>query len=162
MKVELKKGATLKMPTHCLSLARGEGNQFYASCFDGGIYSVPGTRWKKPVRLAEHQNYASGVNWSPATRHLVSAGYDGRLVWTNPDEKKITREVKAHDFWSWQSAISPDGTRIASSTGQYLCGGYKYEPAPEKEPSVKVFEVHTGKQTHAFEHVPPVESVAFP
>ena len=161
MKVELKKGATLKMPTHCLSLARGESDQFYASCFDGGIYSVPKTRWKKPVMLAEHQNYASGVNWSPAARHLISAGYDGRLLWTNPDEKKITREVKAHDFWSWQSAISPDGTRIASSTGQYLCGGYKYEPAPEKEPSVKVFEVHTGKQTHAFEHVPPVESVAF-
>ena len=47
MRVELKKGATLKMPTHCLSLARGEGNQFYASCFDGGIYSVPDTRWEK-------------------------------------------------------------------------------------------------------------------
>ncbi|MDE0595914.1 MAG: hypothetical protein OSB65_11775, partial [Roseibacillus sp.] len=29
------------------------------------------------------------------------------------------------------------------------------------EPSVKVFDAKNGEQTHAFEHVPPVESVAF-
>jgi len=161
MKIELKKGPTFKMPTHCLSLARDDEDHFFASCFDGGIYALPGSRWKKLEKLAQHQNYASGVNWSAATRRLISAGYDGRLLWIDPEHKKTERKVNAHDFWSWQSAISLDGTRVASSTGQYLCGGYKYEPAPQKEPSVKVFDTQTGKQTHAFEHVPPVESVAF-
>ena len=37
--------------------------------------------------------------------------------------------MKAHDFWSWQLALSPDGSRVASVTGQYLAGGWKYEPA---------------------------------
>ena len=161
MKVEIAKSNSFKLPTHCLSLARGADNRFYAACFDGGIYSLPQIRWSKPVKLAEHKNYASGVNWSPANRELVSAGYDGRLLWINPETKKTTREVKAHDFWSWQSTMSPDGRFIASTTGQYLCGGYKYEPASEKEPSVRVYDVLTGREAHHFAHIPPVESVAF-
>ena len=161
MKVEIAKSTSFKLPTHCLSLARGEDNRFYAACFDGGIYSLPQIRWSKPVKLAEHKNYASGVNWSPANRELVSAGYDGCLLWINPETKKTTREVKAHDFWSWQSTMSPDGRFIASTTGQYLCGGYKYEPASEKEPSVRVYDVLTGREAHHFAHIPPVESVAF-
>ena len=40
-------------------------------------------------------------------------------------------------------------------------GGYKYEPAAESEPSVKVFEAETGKLRWAFPHLPPVLSVAF-
>ena len=131
MKVELKTGKTLKLPTHCLSLARDEEGQVYASCFDGGIYSVPGSRWKKAEKLAQHDNYASGINWSPSSRRLISAGYDGRLLWIDPETKKTERQVAAHDFWSWQSAMSPDGSRVASATGQSLCGGYKKEPAAE-------------------------------
>ena len=68
MKVEIAKSTSFKLPTHCLSLARGEDNRFYAACFDGGIYSLPQIRWSRPVKLAEHQNYASGVNWSPVNR----------------------------------------------------------------------------------------------
>lgn len=161
MKVEFKKAPTLNLPTHCLSLTRDEGDHLYAACLDGGIYAVAHAGKEPPQELARHNSYASGVNWSPLTKHLVSAGYDGKLRWINPSEKKITREVNAHQFWSWQSAVSRDGSRVASSTGQYVCGGYKYEPAKETEPSVKVFDAKTGEQTHAFEHVPPVESVAF-
>jgi len=62
---------------------------------------------------------------------------------------------------AWQSAISPDGPQIASSTGQYLCGGYKYEPVPGREPSVKIYDVARGELQHSLPHVPPVESVAF-
>jgi WD40 repeat protein len=50
---------------------------------------------------------------------------------------------------------------VASVTGQYLAGGYKYEPAPEREPSVKVFDATTGELRHSFPHVPPVQAVAF-
>lgn len=161
MKVELKKGRTIKAPTHCLSLTWGENDQLYASCLDGGIYALDRDGKKDAEKLAQHESYASGVNWSGSTKRLISAGYDGKLCWIDPAAKKMEREVKAHDFWSWQSAISPDGSRVASSTGQYLCGGYKYEPAKENEPSIKVYDAATGEETHAFEHGPPVESVIF-
>lgn len=161
MKVEIKKGLTRNVPTHCLSITRGEGEQLYAACLDGGIYEINPSPKEAPRKLAQHESFASGVNWSPTTKRLISAGYDGKLRWIDPAEKRTEREVEAHQFWSWQSAVTRDGSRIASSTGQYLCGGYKYEPAPETEPSVKVFDTTTGQQTHAFEHVPPVESVIF-
>ena len=57
--------------------------------------------------------------------------------------------------------VSPDEKWVGTVTGQYMAGGYKYEPAAETEPSVKVFEVETGKLRHAFAHVPPTLSVAF-
>ena len=40
-------------------------------------------------------------------------------------------------------------------------GSIKYDPAPETEPSVKIFDVHSGECVHAFSHVPPVQAVAF-
>jgi WD40 repeat protein len=69
--------------------------------------------------------------------------------------------VHAHQFWSWQLALSPDGRRVASVTGQYLPGGWKYEPAPASEPCVKVFDTFTGDQLFALPHRPPVLSCAF-
>src|SRR6266700_5880780 len=75
--------------------------------------------------------------------------------------KTTIRKVNAHNFWSWQSAISAAGNLFASVTGQYLAGGPKYEPAPETEPSVKVFDAQTGKAFHEFSHVPSVQAVTF-
>jgi WD40 repeat protein len=56
--------------------------------------------------------------------------------------------------------VSRDGSLIASVTGRYEAGGYKYEPAPEREPSVKIFDARTGDLRHQFSHVPPVQAVA--
>lgn len=160
MKVELKAVKTVKVPTHCLSLAQDDAGALYTACFDGGIYAVDPEK-ETHRKLAQHDSYASGVNWSPLTKKLMSGGYDGKLRWIDPAAGKEERAVEAHSFWSWQSTMSNDGSLFASSTGQYLSGGYKYEPAPEREPSVKVFNAKTGEHTHAFAHVPPVESVAF-
>jgi WD40 repeat protein len=159
----LKKGKEIKLPSHVLDLTLGHNNQLYASCLDGGIYQIS-TVSKPYEEIARHDNFASGINWSSSQKTLVSAGYDGNLKWINPkgkEEKKETKSVKAHNFWSWQSRISPDGTKVATTTGQYLSGGYKYEPAPETEPSVKVFDIATGDLLYSFPHTPPVQSVAF-
>ena len=159
----LKKAKEIKLPSHVLDLTLGP-DKLYAACLDGGIYEVSttfkllGDNFK---RIARHDNYASGINWSASQKTLISASYDGDLKWIDPKEKKESQTVKAHDFWSWQSRLSPDGELIATTTGQYLCGGYKYEPAPETEPSVKVFAVATGELRHSFPHTPPVQSVAF-
>ena len=161
---KLTKKKEITLPSHVLDLTLGPENKLYAACFDGGIYEVStsfkliGDAYKE---IGRHNNYASGINWSASQNTLVSTSYDGDLKWIDPKEKKETRSVKAHNFWSWQSRISPDGKLVASTTGQYLCGGYKYEPAPETEPSIKVFDVATGELRHSFPHTPPVQSVAF-
>lgn len=155
-----------KLPSHSFdaTFAAGApaGDRLFAACVDGGIYEVdPETGGRREV--ARHASYASGVKWIPETGQVVSSGYDGRILWTDPDPSgpRLVREVRAHEFWSWQTALSPDGRRIASVTGQYRCGGYRYEPAPETEPSVRVFDALDGHELASFAHVPPVESVAF-
>lgn len=148
----------IELPTAVLGLAPGSPGILHAACLDGGIHEVPADGGP-PVLLARHGNYASGVLRLPGTPWLVSGGYDGALLWIDPAKRTVERRVEAHAFWSWQIAASSSGL-VASATGQYLCGGYKYEPLPEREPSVKVFDAN-GSLVHAFSHVPPVLSVAF-
>src|SRR5207244_4062804 len=61
----------------------------------------------------------------------------------------------------WQLALAADGRRVATVTGQYLAGGEKYEPAISPEPTVKIYDTHSGDLVQAFEHLPPVLCVAF-
>ena len=97
----------------------------------------------------------------PDGETLITSGYDGRLVWHNTTTRKQKMARQAHAFWSWQLAVSPDGSRIASVTGQYLAAGWKYEPDAEVEPSVCVLDTCTGKDVAIFSHIPPVQSCAF-
>ena len=159
--ITLTEDQEFKLPSTIHDLAVDpDGASLWAACLDGGIYRV-NLADGKAEPIGHHQRYASGVHVLEKQDAILSAGYDGRLLWHDRSEAKVFREVKAHDFWSWQSALSPDQTLIATVTGQYQCGGYKYEPAPEREPSVKVFDTKTGDLIQHFPHVPPVESVAF-
>ncbi len=148
------------LPTGVLDLDLDpETSRVYAACLDG-VYEL-NPESGESQRLVEHRSYASGVVRDPHRPVIVSAGYDGQLIWYDLKRRTVFRRVLAHAFWSWQLAISPDGRRLASVTGQYLAGGEKYEPAAEREPSVKLWDVSSGEQTHAFSHLPPVTSVAF-
>ena len=158
MKVELKKIKETKFPSHCLSLVLGDDEKVYASCYDGGVYCLDGSE-KKPKKIVTHENISSGVKL--CGDNIISSDYDGIIKWSDRKSHNELRKIKAHDFWSWQSAVSRDEKKIASVTGQYLVGGYKYEPASEKEPSVKVYDSKTGDLTHSFSHQPPVQSIAF-
>ena len=147
-------------PTAVLGLdATADGETLYAACMDGVYVRQAGG--KEVRRLYTHESYASGVTLLPDGKTLVSAGYDGALTWYDLSGEKVIRTVKAHEFWSWQMARSPDGKYVASVTGQYLSGGPKYEPAPEREPSVKVFDAASGALVHSLPHVPSVQSVTF-
>ena len=154
-------GKTHKLPTAVLGLdVSPDAARLYAACMDGGVYRVDAAGDKVEL-LFRHETYASGVCLVPDTTLLISSGYDGVLQWHDLASGKNVRKVEAHKFWSWQSAISADGRLFASVTGQYLAGSIKYDPAPETEPSVKIFDVHSGECVHAFSHVPPVQAVAF-
>lgn len=149
-----------ELPTGVLGICHdAPANVVYAACVDG-VYRLHSESGEHQL-LYPHTSYASGVVRDPARPVLISAGYDGQLIWYDLEKHAVFRRVQAHDFWSWKMAISPDGQHVASVTGQYLAGSEQYEPAPEREPSVKVYRVADGSLVGAFPHVPCVQSVAF-
>ncbi len=158
-KIELEKEHTL--PSGVLSLdASDDGHRVYVACMDGGVYEVDAAKGT-PEEIGRHESFASGARLLRSTGALVSAGYDGAVKWHDLKTRTLVRSIAAHKFWSWKLAVSPDERMVASVTGQYRPGGYKYEPAAETEPSVRVFDAQNGSLRHSFSHLPPVLSVAF-
>ena len=160
MKLTLAHDVTL--PTGVLGLAvQVDGRRAFAACADGSINAVDPESGEVQSFEERHQSFASGCVLLPDGRTLISSGYDGMLMWHDTETRACWRRIRAHDFWSWRIALSPDGKRLATVTGQYLPGGWKYEPAPEVEPSVKVYDTVTGELLSTFSHTPPVLSCAF-
>ena len=148
------------LPSSVLSLdLSADGRTLLAACQDGGVFTVDLEAGRAEL-LTRHESYASGVVLLPEGK-AVSAGYDGVLIWHDLATRQVLRKVQAHHFWSWDMARSPDGSMIASVTGRYEAGGYKYEPAAEREPSVKLFDAKTGELRQQLGHVPPTQAVAF-
>ena len=148
------------LPAAVLAVAvMPDGRSAVVACQDGGVrvVNLADGRWRD---IGRHTSYASGVVVLPDGNTVISAGYDGVLQWHDALEGHTLREIKAHEFWSWDLALSRDGRRVASATGRYAAGGYKYEPAPETEPSVRVYDAVNGVELAAFPHVPPVQAVA--
>lgn len=159
--MKLEKQKDIRLPTGVLGLACAPGGgRVYAACMDGGVYAAAEGEQPRAME-GRHESYASGCVLLPGGEMMISGGYDGVLLWHEVASGKCVRRVKAHDFWSWQMALSPDGKLVATVTGQYLAGGERYEPAGEVEPSVKVYDARSGDLVHAFSHGPPVLSVAF-
>lgn len=151
-----------QLPTGVLGLAQVPNGDFvYAACADGTVRRLDRGTGASDVFEGRHDSFASGCVLLPDGRTLISGGYDGVLLWHDVATRRCWRRLKAHRFWSWQLALSSDGTRVASVTGQYLPGGWKYEPAPETEPSVKLFDAVTGEPVASLPHTPPVLSCAF-
>jgi hypothetical protein len=149
------------LPTAVLALdCHPDSKQLFAACFDGTVHELILASGERRT-LGKHDSYASGVHYLPQLNQLVSAGYDGALRWFDLASGKPIRVVEAHKFWSWKMRVSPDGRWVGTVTGQYVAGGYKYEPAPEREPSVKVFDAATGALRWSLSHLPPTLSVAF-
>ena len=160
--MKLEKPRDISLPTGVLGLAASpDGSRLYAACMDGHIFEVDPASGATVAFAAKHASYASGCVLLPGGKALISGGYDGCLIWHDVETKTAIRQSKAHEFWSWQIALSPDGGRIATVTGQFLAGSEKYEPAPAAEPTVKIYDTETGDLVQAFSHLPPVLSAAF-
>jgi len=160
--MKIEKSTTISLRTGVLGLAGTvDGSMLYAACMDGQVFEInPETKAVTPFETA-HTSFASGCALHPDGRVLITGGYDGCLLWHDVATKCLIHRVAAHDFWSWQLALSADGKRLASVTGQFLVGSEKYEPAPSTAPTVKVFDAFSGELVLSFEHRPPVLSVAF-
>lgn len=151
-----------KLPSGALGLAvTSDGRRAFVACADGVLYEVDTASGKAEAFQDRHPSFASGCVLLPDGRTVISGGYDGMLFWHDVENRHCWRRVEAHRFWNWQLALAPDGRRLATVTGQYLPGGWKYEPAAESEPSVKVYDTRSGDRLAAFSHTPPVLSCAF-
>ena len=160
--MKLEKTKTIHLPTAVLGLTgSADGARLHAACMDGRIYEViPATETVTPF-VEAHSSYASGCVLLPDGNTLISSGYDGCLCWHDTGSRKLIRRVAAHDFWSWQVALSRDGRRVASVTGQFLVGTEKYEPAKAAGPTLKIYDTDSGELLRSFEQLPPVLSAAF-
>ena len=149
-----------KLPTAILGACLLQDHrELIAACLDG-IYRVE-LDTKKHQRIGGHDSYVSSAVYIPEQQTFITAGYDGKLKWFSAQDNSLLREEKVHAFWSWDMALSADQRWLASVTGQYLAGDYKYSPAQETEASVKILDATDGKLVHALRHVPSVQSVAF-
>jgi len=156
-KLEPKRIKELKVSSGVLSAAISPDEKRVVSAAMDGVYLTE-IETGESVKLYSHESYASSVEWV-SENVLVSAGYDGRIIWFDVANQSEIRNEKAHQFWSWDLAVAADRARLASVTGQYLAGGYKYEPASETEPSLRIYDVSTGSLLHDLPHVPSVQAV---
>ncbi|MEP6754421.1 MAG: hypothetical protein ABJA67_02885 [Chthonomonadales bacterium] len=161
LNVKLIHARDINLPTAALALdTHSGGKRLYAGCMDRCVYEVDLATGAKTL-IGKHESYVSGVRYLPALRQVVTAGYDGTIKWFDAANHKEILKVDAHKFWSWKMRVSPDQKYVGTVTGQYMAGGIKYEPAAEREPSVKVYEAESGKLKWSFPHIPPTQSVAF-
>ena len=113
------------LPTGVLGLAVApDGSRAFAACADGALYDVDMASGKSEPFEERHPSFASGCVLLPDGKTVISGGYDGALLWHDVETRRCWRRVQAHRFWNWKLALSPDGTRLAATTGQYLPGGW--------------------------------------
>ncbi|QDU39587.1 WD domain, G-beta repeat [Maioricimonas rarisocia] len=156
----LNRSIHFKVPTGILGAAvTPDGGTLAAACMDG-VY-LADFEAQSAERIGTHASYASSAAFLTSQNAVVSAGYDGAIQWFDLETREQRRQVGLHKFWSWDMSVSPDEQMIASVTGQYLAGGYKYEPQAETEPSVRIIAADSGEVLHSLEHVPSVQAVAF-
>ena len=104
--MKLTRTKQYELPFGVLGLATTEdGAHAYAACMDGSVHAVDTVGGKTEAFEKQHTSYASGCVLLPDGKTLISAGYDGTLLWHDVATRKCTREVKAHQFWSWQLAM---------------------------------------------------------
>lgn len=157
--MKTKKQKTLQVPTAAYGVdCDREFKRLFVNCLDG-IYSLD-IESGDHEKLGQHESYGSGCRLINNDETLITSGYDGQIKWFDVKDKKEIRTVKAHNFWSWNMAVSPDQTKIATVSGQYLAGSYKYDPAKSSEPTVKIIDAKTGDTIFKLEHLPPVQAVA--
>jgi WD40 repeat protein len=90
---------------------------------DSKVYEVDFAAAKpEPKEAFGHESgYVTGVAVALGGEVVVSGGYDGKLVWFDPSEKKVIRTTAAHAKWIRRVVPSPDGKLVASIADDMAC-----------------------------------------
>lgn len=98
-----------------------ESSRLLLGASDGNVYDVDPLAEKPEFKpLAGHTSYVTGV--AVAGGHIISGGYDCKLIWRKLDGGEIVREVAdAHARWIRKVVASPDGKTIASVADDMVC-----------------------------------------
>lgn len=89
-------------------------NQLYGAGTDWSIYCVD-LNAEKPAaeqKWTSHENYVSAL--ALLGDNVISAGYDGRIIWTNAETGEQVRAIDAHEAWIRDLVVFPDGKRLVS------------------------------------------------
>lgn len=92
-----------------------------------------------------HTSYVTGLVFAGKT--LISASYDGKLIWWDIDANKPTRTVDAHSLWIRNLVVTPDGKRVISVADDMLA---------------KVWDAETGKLVHTLKGHEPLTPNHYP
>ena len=99
-----------------------ETSRVWIGSSDFGVYEFDVAK-EKPERIAfegdGHHSYVTGMVRVGNT--LVTASYDGRLIWWDAESRKQIRGIDAHERWIRSIIASPDGTRIISVADDMQC-----------------------------------------
>lgn len=183
--LQTNKVKRLHLPTAVLgiSLVPSDHQRAMVACMDG-VYDLNLESGESAHRYS-HDSYVSGIEMSPQGQHVVTCGYDGKLVWFDTQQSKIVHSTKVMEHWCWDLAIGqtiagPSAaktsdenssnktlaapgkkrTRVAVCGGRYLAGDYSYHPRPDSQPTVMVFDLDSHQQVAEFSFLPPVQCVA--
>lgn len=118
---KLKVAKELSVPGVAFGLARvpNSSRVFYGSS-DFKVYAVDlATEKPQPQELVGHESYVTGV--AMAGDHVVTGGYDCKLIWWNAETRERVRTVEAHQKWIRQVRATPDGKIVASIADDMAC-----------------------------------------
>lgn len=113
-----------------------EQSQVYGAGSDWSVYSVD-LNAEKPAALrrwTSHENYVSALAFVDGV--VISAGYDGRIIWTNAEQGEQIRAVDAHDGWVRDLTVISNGQLLASVGDDML---------------VKLWDARTGEHMNTFD-----------
>ena len=118
---KLKLVKELGRPEICFSVARvPQSSRLFYGASDGKVYHVDMAAEKpEPQAMEGHSSYVSGV--ALAGQHLVSGGYDCKLIWWNAETRQIVKTIEnAHAKWIRNLTATPDGKFVISIADDML------------------------------------------
>jgi WD40 repeat protein len=118
---KLKVARNLSLPGIAFALVRLPGtSRLLFGDSDFKVYDLDLSQAKpEPKPLGAHASYVTGL--ALAGKAVVSGGYDGRLIWWDPETRSQIRTVEAHPKWVRKVAASPDGQTVASVADDMVC-----------------------------------------
>jgi len=127
---KLKISKQINRPGILMSIARlPDSHRLFVGSSDGKIYDLDIMAEKpEPREFVGHESYVTGLVHLES--QLVSAAYDRRLIWWDPESGKQVRTIEAHQRWIRQLITTPDQQQVITVADDMVC---------------RIWDVKTGK-----------------